>query len=96
MLRDRRQRWPLIAAALAQETIILDDEGLPFSPHTTDEATVRLLATAVHDERTDRVTTFSRFLAVGEITPGSPAATYAADELRRARQEFLAAVTQKQ
>ena len=49
VLRDRRQRWPLIAASLAQGTVILDDEGLPFL-NTQDDATARLLATAVHEE----------------------------------------------
>ena len=90
-MRDRRQRWPLIAAALAQGTVILDDEGLPFL-NTADDATARLLATAV--QKAQRPTDHVFALTCGRVVPGSPAATYAADELRRARYEYFSALPQ--
>jgi hypothetical protein len=84
IIRQRRLRWPLIAAAVRQGAIQFDEEGLPYLV-TVDRETSTLLAAAVSDERDDRLKTFTTLLAVGEISPGSPAATFAADQLRDAR-----------
>ena len=84
IIQQRRQRWPLIAAGLRQGAIVYDDEGLPYL-NTDDRETATLLAGAINAERDDRTKTLTTLLAVGEINPGSPAASFAADQLRDAR-----------
>ena len=84
IIQQRRQRWPLIAAGVQQGAIVLDEEGLPYL-NTNDKETVALLVSAISAEREARTKTLTTILAVGEINPGSPAASYCADQLRDAR-----------